>query len=169
LLQKLAEARARQAEAMKRFAQAQARISLAEQRLQALREQPQPAQEISAPAELPVAPPPQEPLQKPEDEQALIAAILAITQTEPGSGDQPAAGTGGSVQQAEQALQKVRQAILNGALSGPEAEVALREAEQALLLAQRAESAASPLERQETGEPDTTARLPVIRQPRESR
>ena len=171
LLQKLVEARERQAGAMKRFAQAQARISLVEERLQALREQPQPAQEISAPGEEPAVPSPQEALQHPEDEEALIAAILAITQTEPGSGDEIAVGIGGSVRQAEQALQEVKQAILNGALSGPEAEVALREAENALLQAQRAESAAHPSETQGTDEPDTTARLPVIRQrrPQESK
>lgn len=169
LLQKLAEARERQARAMKRFAQAQARVSRAEERLQALREQPQPAQEIPAPGEEPAVPSPQEALQNPEDEEALITAILAITQTEPDSGEVVAAGTGASVRQAEQALQEVKQAILNGALSGPKAEFALREAENALLLAQHAESAADPSGTQGTGEPDTTARLPVIRPPRESR
>jgi hypothetical protein len=169
LLQKLAEARERQAGAMTRFAQAQARIALAEERLQALREQPQPAQGIFAPGAEPAVPSPQEALQPPEDEEALIAAILAITQTEPDSGDEVAAGTGGSVQQAEWALQEVKQAILNGALSGSEAEVALREAENALLLAQRAESAAHSSEMPGTSEPDTTARLPVIRRPQESK
>src|SRR5579883_2767314 len=117
---------------MVRFAQAQARISLAEERLQALREQPQPAQEISAPDEEHVGTSAQEAGAPPEDEEALIAAILAITQSEPGSEDEIAGGGDGPVRQAERALQEVKQAILDGALSGPEAEFALREAENAL-------------------------------------
>lgn len=105
MLQKLADARERQARAMKRFALARARVSLAEE------------------------------------------------------------------------LRKVRQAILDGTLSGPEAENALREAENALFQVQRAEiEAKTNLEAdtsgvQDTSETDTTARLPIIRQrrPQESR
>jgi hypothetical protein len=79
MLEKLAEARMRQARAMERFTLARARVLRAEKRFQAIRERF--AGEDHAPSDE-MAP---ETRQNPAHGDALIAAILAITQTEQAS------------------------------------------------------------------------------------
>jgi hypothetical protein len=104
MLEKLAEARMRQARAMERFTLVRTRVLRAEKRFQALherftREEDAPSDEM-APDVLSSA----ETLQEPAHEDALIAAILAITQTEPSSlpADSPSSQEGGeAVQQAQ--------------------------------------------------------------------
>ncbi len=162
MLKKLSEARERQARAMNRVSLAQARISLAEERLQIYRERLQSAQKIPRPDDASVVPSSAEARQDAEDEATLIAAILAITQTEPGSQAPATNPPPITVQQAEDALGEAKQAILHDTLNGPEAENALsqvRPAETEAATNLEADTSSA----RDTSETDTTARLPVIR------
>lgn len=81
MLEKLAEARTRQARAMERFALATARVLQAEKQIQAIRERFQSAPDMAGSSEAAPDASPQA-HQNPAGGDELIAAILAITQTE---------------------------------------------------------------------------------------
>jgi len=138
MLEKLAEARMRQARAMERFTLARTRVLRAEKRFQAIREHS--VTEEQAPSDVPPLP---EMRQDPAPgEDALIAAILAITQTEPASPPADDPSLEETVHLAERVPHQARQ--------------------------QAPETDPHPSSGQEAEKTDTTARLPIVRQQRAS-
>lgn len=86
MLEKLAEARMRQARVMERFTLARTRVLRAEKRFQAIRQRSTAEEQAASEEKAPAVPSLPDTHQDPAPgENALIAAILAITQTEPAS------------------------------------------------------------------------------------
>lgn len=125
-------------------------------------------EETAPRAALPSAPPaPQEKRPDQEEEDALIASMIALAHSKAEIQGKIKNDAHQAVQRAEQALSDVNQAILNGTLSGSEADNALREAEASVSqararLAERSPSPESRSSAWEAGAPDITDKLPVM-------
>lgn len=112
----------------------------------------------------PTSPAPQEIRMDQAEEDALLAAILAMAHEPTNDEDETQKSARQTVQKAEQSLNEVNLAILNGTLSGSEADNALHEAEEQVsqARAQRVASVPAPDAPTSTSESDITDKLPVM-------
>lgn len=99
------------------------------------------------------------------EEDALLAAILAMAHEPTDNEDETQKSARQTVQKAEQSLNEVNLAILNGTLSGSEADNALHEAEEQVTQARAQLGASGPTPDvlvSTTSESDITDKLPVM-------
>jgi len=113
----------------------------------------------------PASPVPQEIRMDQAEEDALLAAILAMAHEPTDNEDETQKSARQTVQKAEQDLNEVNLAILNGTLSGSEADNALHEAEEQVTQARSQLGASGPAPDalvSTTSESDITDKLPVM-------
>lgn len=113
----------------------------------------------------PTSPAPQEIRMDQAEEDALLAAILAMAHEPTNDEDETQKSARQTVQKAEQSLNEVNLAILNGTLSGSEADNALHEAEVQVAQARAQLAASGPAPDASTStasESDITDKLPVM-------
>jgi hypothetical protein len=113
----------------------------------------------------PTSPAPQEIRMDQAEEDELLAAILAMAHEPTDNEDETQKSARQTVQKAEQSLNEVNLAILNGTLSGSEADNALHEAEEQVTQARAQLGASSPTPDARvstTSESDITDKLPVM-------